>query len=532
MSASPEDTLAELGMEEVPLELAQRRRSHQQQPWPELPSPNQPLQVARIFVEQRCLHEKLPTLRHWHGTWWEWRTSHWIELEDRVIRSLLYVFTEHALYLDDKAKMKAWAPNRRKIADLFEALAAITLLPSDRDQPSWLDGRKTGVIVAVANGLLDVERRELLPHSPLFFNQTAVPFAYDPEAPMPRHWLDFLDQLWPTDEAQKSVLAEWFGYVISGRLDLHKILLMVGPTRGGKGIIARILTALVGPKNMTGPTLNSLGSEFGLAPLIGKPLAVISDARFVGKDAGIVVERLLSISGEDTLTVNRKYKDQWTGKLPSRLHIISNQLPKLGDASAAIIGRIVLLLLTQSWLGREDHALELTLRDDLTGILNWSLDGLERLTLANDNTFTRVKAADDAFTVLRDLASPVAAFVRERCFVEAHEKIECDELYQRYKLWCDDNGHSKSAKHIFGRDLRAAVTTVKVSRFREHDRQRFYTGIRLKTEEDRDTDDIAPKDDTSRYDTEAGHLTEIEDVTVDQDDDFEAKHDGEDDIPF
>ncbi len=42
------------------------------------------------------------------------------------------------------------------------------------------------------------------------------------------------------------VLGEWFGYVISGRLDLHKILFMVGPTRGGKGVIARILTALIG----------------------------------------------------------------------------------------------------------------------------------------------------------------------------------------------------------------------------------------------------------------------------------------------
>src|SRR6185436_21188349 len=68
-------------------------------------------------------------------------------------------------------------------------------------------------------------------------------------------------------------------------------------------------------------------------------------------------ERLLSISGEDTLTVNRKYRDQWTGKLPSRLHVISNELPRLGDASTAVVGRIILLLLTRSWLGKEDHEL-------------------------------------------------------------------------------------------------------------------------------------------------------------------------------
>ena len=67
-------------------------------------------------------------------------------------------------------------------------------------------------------------------------------------------------------------------------------------------MIARVLAALIGRKNVAGPTLNSLGGEFGLAPLIGKTLAVISDARFAGKDASVVVERLLSISGEDALT--------------------------------------------------------------------------------------------------------------------------------------------------------------------------------------------------------------------------------------
>ena len=168
------------------------------------------------------------------------------------------------------------------------------------------------------NGLLDITSRQLQPHSPFYFNQTSVPFAYDAEAPRPTQWFAFLDELWPQEPEAIDVLGEWFGYVISGRLDLHKILVMVGPTRGGKGVIARVLTALIGRQNVAGPTLNSLGGDFGLAPLIGKPLAIISDARFVGKNGNIVVERLLSISGEDTLTVNRKYRDQWTGKLPSR----------------------------------------------------------------------------------------------------------------------------------------------------------------------------------------------------------------------
>lgn len=140
----------------------------------------------------------------------------------------------------------------------------------------------TGIIVAVANGLLEVETRRLLPHSPQFFNQTAVPFDYDKNAPEPKRWYDFLDALWPGEPTAIDMLGEWFGYVISGRLDLHKIFVMVGPTRGGKGVIARILTALIGKQNVAGPTLSSLGTEFGLAPLLGKSLAIISDARSGG----------------------------------------------------------------------------------------------------------------------------------------------------------------------------------------------------------------------------------------------------------
>src|SRR5262249_28212570 len=157
--------------------------------------------------------------------------------------------------------------------------------------------------------------------------------------------------------------------------------------------------------------------------------AIVSDARFAGRDASVVVERLLSISGEDTLTVNRKYRDQWTGKLPSRLHILSNELPKLGDASGAIVGRIVLLLLSRSWLGKEDHQLEPALHDELTGILNWSLDGLHRLTVVNKNRFTSLPSAEDAITQMHDLASPVKAFVRQRCVVNAEQEVLVDALY-------------------------------------------------------------------------------------------------------
>lgn len=481
--------------EQVIADIKRARRQRQQQQGQQrrragaqlLLPPSEPMQVARQFVERHCLHDGSPdalTLRYWHGGWWAWRVSHWAEVENRSVRALLYAFTEHAIYEAGK-DLAPWAPTRRKIGDLLEALSAIVILSNELEQPCWIDGRPNGTIVAVANGLLDITSRNLYEHTPAYFNQTSVPFDYDAAALEPTKWLNFLNELWPQEPAAIDALSEWFGYVVSGRLDLHKILLMVGPTRGGKGVIARVLTALVGRRNVCGPTLNSLGGDFGLAPLIGKPLAIISDARFVGRNSNVVVERLLSISGEDTLTVNRKYRDQWTGKLPSRLHVISNELPKLGDASTAIVGRIILLLLSRSWLGREDHELEPILHAELPGILNWALAGLERLTLDNANCFTRVETAEEAITAMRDLASPVAAFVRERCIVEPDAEIEVDMLYAEFKAWCERNEHPKENKALFGRDLRAAIPSVRKTRPRDgQGRQYVYAGIRLRTSAD------------------------------------------------
>src|SRR5262249_10762776 len=184
-----------------------------------LPPPSQPMAVARIFVRECvCLHSDI-----WRGGWWRWKTTHWAEVEDGAVRSILYRFTENAVYLEGKAP-RPWAPNRRKIVDLTDALAGICLLPNDVDQPSWLDGRTIGTVVSVANGLLNVGSRSLIPHTPQYFNQTSVPFNFDSNAPEPRGWLNFLAELWPDEPDAINVLGEWFGYVISGRTDLHKIL--------------------------------------------------------------------------------------------------------------------------------------------------------------------------------------------------------------------------------------------------------------------------------------------------------------------
>jgi putative DNA primase/helicase len=181
-------------------------------------------------------------------------------------------------------------------------------------QPAWLDNEvhpPAADLIACGNGLLYLPTRELLDHHPAFFNLNAVPFNHDPSAPEPLEWLEFLNQLWPDDPQAIDTLQEIFGLLLTGDTRHQKAFLVVGPKRSGKGTIARIMTALLGQENVCGPTLSSLAQNFGLAPLIGKCAAIISDARISGKaDQSVIVERMLSITGEDSLTIDRKFRER------------------------------------------------------------------------------------------------------------------------------------------------------------------------------------------------------------------------------
>lgn len=447
-----------------------------------VPPPGEPLAVAKHLLPD-WQHQGVLTLRHWRGAWMRWRHSHWAEIEPTEIRAELYQRLGNALYSTADGP-RPWAPTRRKLADLEDALAAQVYLPADVDAPTWLtDNGYRGPIVACRNGLLRVRDRRLMEHNPRFFNLASCPFDYDENAPEPKRWMEFLRQLWPDDDEAIRALQEYFGYILSGRTDLHKIMLIVGPTRSGKGTIGRVLTALVGRKNMAGPTLASLGTNFGLAPLLGKPLAIVSDARLGGGATHQVVERLLTISGEDTIDVDRKYREPWTGRLPTRFLILSNELPNFADASGAIARRFIILTMQRSFLGRENTRLTQELLEELPGILNWALDGLVRLE--QQGGITEPASSVSAIQAMVDSASPMTAFVRECCSVQPNETVPVAELFRAWRWWCDEQGRTHPGTlQSFGRQLQAVVPQVRVARPRTEDgsRQRVYQGIALKPE--------------------------------------------------
>jgi len=182
----------------------------------------------------------------------------------------------------------------------------------------------------------------------------------------------------------------------------------------------------------------------------------------------------------DVLTIDRKHLGAVTMRLPTRFTFLTNELPKLTDSSGALAGRFVILRLTESFYGREDHDLTDRLLKELPGILLWALQGW--LRLRERGRFMQPQSVEEAIRDLEDLASPVGAFVRERCLLGQWHSIEVARLYEAWKEFCGQAGREHpGTRQSFGRDLRAAAPSVMTSNRRNGDgRDRFYEGIDLK----------------------------------------------------
>jgi putative DNA primase/helicase len=445
--------------------------------------PRDPIKSARSFVAdafttdgQRCLH-------HHRGEFYKWNGACYRGADNDTIRAGVWGFLDEAERIGSGGELEPFRPTRSRVTDVIDALAAVSNLPGSVEAPTWLAEAgprpPASEILPVVNGLLHLPSGKIYPPSPLFFGHNAAPLTYDPAARPPCQWFRFLDDLFGEDQEAKDTLQDVFGYSLTPDTSQQKIILVVGPPRSGKGTMARVLTELVGRDNVAAPTLASLSSNFGLAPLIGKPVAIISDARLGTKsDQAAIAERLLSISGEDSLTIDRKFLSACTGRLPTRFLIFTNELPRLSDASGALANRFVVLSMHNSFLGQEDPGLTTRLLLELPGILNWAREGY--LRLRHRGYFVQPASAREAIEDLETLGSPVKAFVRERCVIDVTQEISTKSLYSEWTAWCLGGGRQPGTEQTFGRDLKAAFTGLRVSQpRREEGRNRIYNGIGL-----------------------------------------------------
>lgn len=450
-----------------------------------------PMITAREFASENLTHStnegKHLTLRRWQGEWHWWNPAkrRYVRVSEDMVRAQL------RLYLEPTAEYVT----NSVVSNIMGNLAAVLILSDSVEMPSWINDAASAAAPQFPAAEILATRSQLIhlpslidgqvrsqPATPRFFSSTSLDFEFDPNALPPVAWFEFLRQGWGDDYESIECLQEWFGYLLSPDTSLQKILVIVGPRRSGKGTIGRVLRGLVGNDNMAAPTLAGLGTNFGLWPIYDKSVAVVSDARLSGRtDSAVVTERLLSISGEDAQTFDRKNMKPMTMKLPTRFVIMTNELPRLGDSSNALVGRFIVLRMTKSFYGQEDAGLTEKLLAELPGILLWAVEGWKRLRARG--RFVQPETGKSLIHDMEALASPVGEFVRDCCVLGPSEETPRDEMYSAWRRWCAKHGKQETEQATFGRDLRASVTSLgDKQRNTLGVRVRCYTGIGLRAE--------------------------------------------------
>ena len=431
--------------------------------------------LAEAFRKHRCELDGHATIVRWARAWWRYDGVRYVPLDDEGLDRMGVNFMNVVTWTFREKKTKDGGGGELKTERVGCSMRLVTdMSRALRDVVPWLEGGAPQWtepkpkdpnplhLVACQNGLLDLRERKLVAPTPRFFSTQCLGAPWVPDAPSPDNWLAFLDSVWPDDPESIRALRQIMGYLVSSDTDQHKLFAMIGPPRSGKGTIGHIIKTLVGSDSVVGPTLASLERPFGLAPLVGKSIAIIGDARLGGRtEQATVVERLLSISGEDPINIDRKNKDTIDVQLRTRVLLLSNELPKLYDTSGALSARFLILQTTRSFLGVEDHGLKARIEPELPGILRWAVEGYH--DLLEMGRFLMPKASRDVQADLEAVSRPITVFIEERCTVGLEARIKCADLYALWKDWCEKNGQHVSTAQSFGRDLKTALPQIKSS---------------------------------------------------------------------
>jgi putative DNA primase/helicase len=432
-------------------------------------NPREPLQSADKFVATDYSSHGIPTLIYYAEDFWLWKGNAYRKIEAGAVRSKLLHFLEQAKVAcwckgdddEDEKDIPGYIPfpviplHLNQITDMLKSRI---FQPVSNTLPCWIGGEFNDMPSSVTDPsqlvfgkskILNLEDMSTLTPSPYWLNIAALDFDYDPNAQCPE-WDAFLDSVFEDDEESKQMLMEWMGLCLTPITKFQKAMFCIGDKRSGKGTVARISQKIVGSHNVTAQSMTDFGQAFGFESFLGKTLGVVSDAR-VGKQTytSSITERILNITGEDTIKINRKFRDSLSVKLPTKLLLLSNEVPNIIDQSGALASRFIFLKFPKSFYGREDLELESRLLRELPGIFRSAIQHLQNL-LAREK-FIQPATGKTLSQRMTTLSSPVGEFT-----ATLPKYVTKEEIWNLWKLWCDKNGQSTGRQAELWNNLETA----------------------------------------------------------------------------
>ncbi len=280
----------------------------------------------------------------------------------------------------------------------------------------WEEMGIDGTKAAVENGILDIMEgtiiRELEPEDHAIMRIPVEWNGLDAERPM---WEEFIQA--SVEPSSRDTIQEYTGSCLhTNEYPFKKAMMLLGDGDNGKGVFENVVTAMLGHDNVTHDGLKKLAnSQFGLQRLQYKTANIHSD---INRNKIINKSMFKSLTGNDRIRVEAKYKTPSEMRNPAKLIFGANRIPKVKDAGRAFYRRWILVQFPNRFtLDDDDEYLDAIfnldkdiIEEELPGVLAWAVEGYQRLQ--NNKNFTGEKTPDRVQQDWEEYQDTTTAFVR------------------------------------------------------------------------------------------------------------------------
>ena len=411
------------------------------------------------------------------------------------------IFEEAAQIVDSEVRKRvlSWANQSLNLYRLQSMLgAAEELLHAEtsvfEDNHKWLFNME--------NGILDLKTGELLPHDPKYFLTRVAGTHYDPNAKASK-WEAFVEMIFPDEEVRKYV-QKAVGYSLTGNSDERAIYFLEGEKgNNGKSTFIRALLELFGEygKQTDIEVIQSMAHK-GTTPMNED----FHNARFVATnelkaDVRLDTTMIKTITGNDRIPVNPKYRDPYNFPPTHHLWIFGNHRPKpdKGDDEAfwSRMKRIVFDNPIPEEIRRPMEEVLEEFREELPGILNWAVEGLSLYLKEGWKIPGRITKDTQEYQEENDY---LAQFIEDGYELDEHGKVDKNVFFDRFSDFLRQNQEEPiSLKKLADRLKRFGVKVGGQGK-------RYYVGIRVRLlysqPEPPDCDSLKPKYDFDNEDEE------------------------------
>jgi putative DNA primase/helicase len=444
------------------------------------------------------------------GRWLLWDSMRWAEDERLQIftraTDLIRSLYPMAKKMRDEDDRKAFLSHLIKSESHRAINAMVTLAKTDRavarhpddfDSDPWL--------CTVKNGTLDLRAGQLRLHDPADMITKLAPVTYDPAAHCP-NWLEFLDMIMLGRQSLVEFLKRAFGSSLTGITSDKAMFILYGPGGdNGKSTMVEVMEMVLGNYARRTPVETFLKRREGSIP---NDIARLRGARFVWaaeNDRGVrLAESLIKeMTGGDRM-VARFMRGEFFEFMPAfKIWFATNHKPTIrGDA--AIWRRLKLVPFDYTIpkdKQRRRHEVISMFRDELSGILNWAIEGCLEWQRDGLGVPDEVVVATREYEAEQDT---FAMFLEEKCVRVPNARILSLALYQEYKTWAEQHGESPASHRTF-----ASLMSERNFAKSKTKHGALYTGIGLRTEEHYDApqpEQSAPRQSRSNRDEEGEEI--------------------------